>query len=313
MSMDPTLASAIRKGLLAASKWLPAWLFYDAAGSELFERITELPTYYPTRVEQGMLQDNVADILEAAGPMRVLAELGSGSSLKTRILLAKLREAGRPIRYVPIDVSQSALAQSQAALAQAFPGLEVLPLAGSYEEALPRLGSQPSPRLVLFLGSSLGNFHFHEARDLLARIRGHLAKGDSLLLGLDLAKDPGILLPAYDDPEGITARFNLNLLERLNREAGADFRPEAFRHRALWNPRLLRIEMHLESLFQQTVSLGAMGLKVSFSPGERVHTENSYKYHPPLIEGLFRSSGWELCRQWRDLRDWFSLSLARVP
>ena len=313
MTPDPEVAGAVRAGLLARAKWLPAWLFYDAAGSELFERITELPEYYPTRTERTLLADHAPEILGAAGPLRALVELGSGSATKTRILLAELLKRDRPFHYVPIDVSASALARSQADLAAAFPGLAVAPLAGSYEAALPRLGAHPGPRLVLFLGSSLGNFHLQEAGALLARIREHLSAGDTLLLGLDLAKDPGVLLPAYDDGAGVTARFNLNLLARLNRELGADFDLAGFRHRALWNPRHQRVELHLESLAEQRVTLSALDLEVRFRRGERVHTENSYKYRQRRIEGLLRAAGWEFRRQWRDPRDWFTLCLASVP
>ena len=313
MTPDPGLAKAVRKGLLARTKWLPAWLFYDAAGSELFERITALPEYYPTRTEATLLATHAQEILGAAGPLGALVELGSGSATKTRILLANLLKQNRPFQYVPVDVSTSALARSQADLGRVFPGLPVSPLAGSYEAALPRLAGHPGPRMVLFLGSSLGNFHHQEARALLARIRSHLSAGDTLLLGLDLAKDPDVLIPAYDDRAGVTAQFNLNLLARLNREVGADFDLARFRHRALWNPRRQRVEMHLESLAAQTVSLPALGLEVAFAPGERVHTESSYKYQTPGIEGLLRTSGWDLIQQWRDWKGWFSLCLARVP
>ena len=313
MTPDPLLAQAVRDGLLSGSKWLAPWIFYDEAGSDLFERITQLPEYYPTRTEQGLLRDHLEEILGAAGPVQALVELGSGSSLKTRILLDGLRPAAQPRRYCPIDVSRSALDRSRASLAEAFPGLEVLPLAGSYEEALPHLRAQPGPRMVLFLGSSLGNFHWHQARALLARLRAHLSAGDTLLLGLDLEKDPAVLLPAYDDRDGVTARFNLNLLRRLNRELGADFDLDRFRHRALWNPRRRRIEMHLESLIPQQVTLPAAGIRVTFEAGERLHTECSYKYRGPAIRNLCRSSGWSFCRQWRDPRDWFALTLARVP
>jgi dimethylhistidine N-methyltransferase len=313
MNLDLTFQTAVRTGLLASPKWLPPWLFYDAAGSELFERITGLPEYYPTRLEREVLQDHADEILGTAGPLTLLAELGSGSSRKTRILLERLMKTGLPFQYLPIDVSAWALAQARARLAAEWPGLGVLPMAGSYEEVLPRLAAHPGPRMVLFLGSSLGNFHLHEAHALLTRIRRHLSAGDTLLLGLDLAKDPGILLPAYDDREGVTARFNLNLLARLNREAGANFDLNGFLHRAIWNPLFHRVEMHLESMANQTVSLPALDLEVNFQPGERLHTESSYKYHLPLIKRLFQASGWEPCRQWRDPGDWFSISLARVP
>ena len=313
MTPDPLLVRAVHEGLRSKAKWLPAWLFYDEAGSDLFERITQLPEYYPTRTEQALLQEHREEILRSAGPLQALVELGSGSSLKTRILLEGLHHARQACSYCPIDVSRSALVHSQAALAEAFPGLEVLPMVGSYEEALPRLRELPRPRMALFLGSSLGNFHWQEARALLARLRAHLSEGDTLLLGLDLVKDPAVLLPAYDDREGVTARFNLNLLARLNRELDADFDLAAFTHRALWNPRRHRVEMHLESLAHQKVTLGAVGIQVTFTPGERLHTESSYKYRGPSIRNLFRTSGWAFCRQWRDDRDWFALSLARVP
>ncbi|HJU84594.1 MAG TPA: L-histidine N(alpha)-methyltransferase [Holophagaceae bacterium] len=308
------LAETVRQGLSATPKRLPPWLFYDAEGSRLFEAITELPEYYPTRTERDILQAHAAEVIMAAadgadGDLS-LVELGAGTATKTRLLIeALLARQGRAV-YAPIDVSVSALGIAQAELEARYPSLEVRPLAMTYEEGFLRLPGIPGRRLVLFLGSSVGNFDPPAAAAFLDRLRASLAPGDALLLGTDLAKDPAVLVPAYDDAQGVTAAFNLNLLARLNRELEADFDLAAFRHLALWNEAASRIEMHLVSTRAQRALLRALDLEFAFGAGERLHTENSYKFTPAMTAEVLR--GYHLERSWTDGRAWFALHLARV-
>lgn len=307
----PALMDEVRSGLLSKPKRLPPTLFYDAAGSALFERITELPEYYPTRTERSILERHSDDMLQHAGAGLELVELGSGSSTKTHLLLQALLHRQPQGIYAPIDVSASALDQAKAALAATFPQLEVRPIHADYLEGLATVARDGTRHLVLFLGSTIGNFDPGDATAFLRSVREALRPGDALLIGMDLAKAPSILLPAYDDGLGITARFNLNVLARLNREWGADFRLETFRHVALWNELESRIEMHLESQAPQTVPLDALGLEISLEAGERIHTENSYKFRPGRGEAILQDAGWRLERTWTDDQCWFALHLAR--
>ncbi|MDE3245977.1 MAG: L-histidine N(alpha)-methyltransferase, partial [Acidobacteriota bacterium] len=249
--------------------------------------------------------------LRAAGPEIELLELGSGSSAKTHLLLRTLLQRQEHARYAPIDVSLSALQQARAALADIFPKLEVRPIHGDYLEGLASLERSGARRLVLFLGSTIGNFDPAHATDFLRAVRQPLQPGDALLIGMDQAKAPTVLIPAYDDAAGVTAEFNLNVLARLNREAGADFRLAGFRHVALWNDAESRIEMHLESQARQSVRIPALDLDLDFHRGERIHTENSYKYGPGAGEAILRDAGWTLERTWTDEQNWFALHLAR--
>lgn len=310
-AVDSALAEAVREGLGGTPKTLPPWLFYDAEGSRLFEAITELPEYYPTRTERAILEAHAGRIVEAAGHPRHLVELGSGSARKTALLL----EAGLAFRpdlvFHPIDVSEAALQDARQQLAASLPGLRVAPVCGHYLPALERLASLEGPRLVLFMGSTLGNFTPEEAVAFLAGLRGRLRPGDRFLLGLDLEKDPSVLVPAYDDAAGVTAAFNLNLLARLNRELGAGFDPGTFRHVAEWNVAEHRIEMHLESLRAQAVDVPALGLRIPFEAGERIHTENSYKHPPSTVTRLLAEGGFEEEAAWQDPKGWFTLRLAR--
>ncbi len=305
------LMDEVRAGLLSSPKRLPPTLFYDSVGSALFEQITELPEYYPTRTERGILGHHGEDMLRAAGPELELLELGSGSSAKTHLLLRALLKRQELASYAPVDVSLSALEKAKATLAEVFPELEVRPIHGDYLEGLASLERSEARRLVLFLGSTIGNFDPAHATDFLRAVRERLQPGDALLIGMDLTKAPSVLLPAYDDAAGVTAKFNLNVLARLNREAGADFKLEGFRHVALWNDAESRIEMHLESLARQSVHVSALGLELSLERGERIHTENSYKYRPGTGEAILRDAGWTLERTWTDQQNWFALHLAR--
>lgn len=310
--IDATLLEEVHAGLMASPRRLPPALFYDAKGSALFERITALPEYYPTRTERGILRDHAAEMLRWAGADLELVELGSGSSSKTHLLIqALLMRQGRGI-YAPIDVSRAALDCANAALTEAFVDLEVHPICASYLDGLRNLPRRGPRRLLLFLGSTIGNFEPTEATSFLQAVRHTLRSDDALLIGMDQAKDASVLVPAYDDAEAVTAAFNLNVLARLNREWGATFELDHFRHLALWNERESRIEMHLESLRQQSVFIAALDLNITVEMGERIHTENSYKFRPGAGEGILQDAGWTLERTWMDERKWFAVHLARA-
>ncbi len=299
---DEVLRAALA-GLSAPQKWLPSWLFYDARGSELFEEITRLPEYYPTRTEAAILESAARDIAAETPPGCVLVEFGSGSSRKTEILLGALPGVAA---YAPIDVSQSALDDALARLALRFPALSVIPTVGDFAAplALPaRLAKRP--RLGFFPGSTIGNFAPAEARGLLGDMAATLGRRGRLIIGVDLRKDLSILLPAYNDAAGVTAAFNANILARLNREAGADFNLDGFAHSAIYNAAEGRIEMHLVSLAPQRVALS--GQSFDFAAGESIHTENSYKYSIPQFEDLARRAGWVPHRVWTDRGRMFSL------
>jgi dimethylhistidine N-methyltransferase len=303
--------AAAADGLLRADKRLPAWLLYDARGSALFEEITDLPEYYPTRTERAILAAHAAEMVEAAGLPVAVAELGAGTASKTRLLLAALLERQARAAYVPIDVSPSALAIAEAELAR-FRGLSVHPMVGRYPEDLGVLDAIPGRRLLLFLGSNLGNYDPEPAGALLAAVRAHLRPGDAFLIGTDLRKAGRILIPAYDDAAGVTARFNKNVLARLNREAGADFDLSAFRHLVRWNSRASRVELYLQSRRDQQVRLGALDEVARFAAGERIHTESSYKFTRASLRALFRAAGFRWERSWEDANRWFAVHLLRV-
>lgn len=323
---DPAVIEAARR-LQQTPRSLPAWLFYDAAGSTLFECITELPEYYLTRTEQALLQTRAAEILTLAfaGPDRgryprawperapVIAELGAGSARKTEALLQEaLQQLDPAPAYLPGDVSGTALRAAGERLAAACPALRVAPVCGPHEALFAALARLPQRKLVLFIGSSIGNYEPQEAEALLRGLHAALQPGDALLLGTDLCKPLDVLLPAYDDPGGVTARFNLNMLARLNREAGARFELTRFRHVALWNEAASRIEMHLESLCAQQVPVAALGTALRFREGERIHTENSHKYTEAAAERLLGAAGFRREHSWQDAQGWFGLHLARA-
>jgi len=305
-------ASAVREGLNASPKRLPSWLFYDEAGSALFEQITELPEYYLTRTERAIFESYAGEILQAAGPLLTLVELGAGTASKTSVLIEELLQRQARVLFYPIDVSASAMQQAVAQLGRQFPQLRVNPIVADYTggvEALQRISGR---KLVLYIGSSIGNFEPDESVRMLRRIRRSLRAGDAMLLGTDFAKSPKILVPAYDDPQGVTAAFNKNILARLNRELDADFGLDAFRHVALWNKRCSRMEMYLESTVEQQVFLSLLDMDVAFGGGERIHTENSYKYTMEMVETILRESGFRLEQSWQDRQKWFGVHLARV-
>lgn len=312
VATDPELSRAVRQGLGARPKRLPAHLFYDREGSQLFEAITELPEYYLTRAELALFQAHGPAISEAAGPVSAIVELGSGSAKKTQVLLEALLRGSPGAAFVAVDVSAAAVEMTRDTLRARFPRLEVVPIHGEFHRALEQVQERPGRKLVLFIGSSVGNFDAAEAVELLAGWRASMRPGDALLLGTDLRKDPALLVPAYDDAQGVTARFNKNLLARINRELGGHFDLQAFRHVALWNPEASRIEMHLESERAQEVSIDALGMRVRFEPGERIHTENSYKYTAQMVEEILGGAGFHRERSWTDDRGLFAEHLARV-
>lgn len=308
-------AADVRRGLSAPGKFLQPKYFYDSLGSRLFDAICHVPEYYLTGAEADIFARHAAEIVERArdGARRVtLFELGSGSAAKTRRLIDALLAVQKRLLYVPVDISTAALEESASALLGDYEGLSVTAYAADYDTALPRLKDnfeEDARALVLFLGSNVGNFDRGEARDFLRRVRASLRAGDRLLLGADLKKDAATLEAAYDDPLGVTAAFNLNLLARINRELGADFSLRDFRHAALYDEREGRVEMHLESTRAQTVRIDALDLDIDFRAGERIHTENSYKYSLDELTALAADTGFAREQTWLDPAGRFSSSL----
>ncbi|MET8163662.1 L-histidine N(alpha)-methyltransferase [Streptomyces sp. NPDC005329] len=302
---DAALRADVQRGLTDTPKTLPPKWFYDAHGSELFERITELPEYYPTRAEREILVDRAGEIA-AAARARTLVELGSGSSEKTRYLIDALTDLDT---YVPVDVSESALTQAGQALIAERPGLNVHALIADFTAVL-ALPDTPGPRLVAFLGGTIGNLLPAERREFLASVRALLAPGDALLLGTDLVKDEGVLVRAYDDAAGVTAAFNKNVLAVVNRELGADFDPGAFEHVALWDAGNEWIEMRLRSRTAQTVKVPALDLAVDFAAGEELRTEVSAKFREEGVRTELAAAGLELTHWWTDAAGRFALSLS---
>lgn len=302
------------RGLGARPKTLPPKYFYDAQGSRLFERITALPEYYLTRTEQLILADCTRDLARRMGPAD-LVELGSGSARKTRAVIDALLEeapAKSPLLYVPIDVSEAALEESASALVAAYPRLAVSGLVATYEAGLAALPPRLAPRrLMLFLGSTIGNLDDDESAAFFAAVSAALAPGDALLLGFDLVKTPGIIEAAYNDAQGVTAAFNLNMLRHLNRRFDGDFDLARFRHHAFFNAEASRIEMHLVSAGAQTVRLRKLGLAARFEPGETIRTEISRKFRAAAMAKAVARHGFALERRWSDSQEWFALALFR--
>jgi len=306
------MSLAVREGLSATPKRLPCWLLYDEVGSELFEQITELPEYYLTRTERSILEMYAGEILQQAGPSLTLVELGAGTATKTCILIEELLQRQSRTLFYPIDVSPSALDTAMRQLGRQFPSLRVNPIVADYTSGVPALSRISGRKLVLYIGSSIGNFEPPDAIRMLRRVRQTLRAGDALLLGADFAKSSKILLPAYNDSQNVTASFSKNILARLNRELEADFDLERFRHVALWNRQDSRMEIYLESTSAQSVFVPALDMDLSFEAGERIHTENSYKYSEAMIESILRQSGFTLEGTWCDRKKWFGVHLARV-
>ena len=296
-------------GLTASRKTLPPKLFYDEEGARLFERICTLDEYYLTRTELSILRQSVGEIAELVGPRAALVEYGSGAGVKIRLLLDAL---SHPAAYVPIDISHEQLARVSSELAGSYPGVAIRPLCADYTLPLsvPHL-PEHDRRLAFFPGSTIGNFHPAEAAAFLRRIRRTVGPGGMLLLGVDRRKDAATLNAAYDDREGVTAAFNLNVLRRINRELNADFDPSRFRHRAFFNETAGRVEMHLQATVAHDVEVG--GTRISFARGETIWTESSYKYDRDQLATMAAAAGFEIDRLWTDAGDrfWVALLIAR--
>ena len=302
----------VYRGLTASPKTLSPWLFYDREGSLLFEQITALPEYYVTRTERSIFFTQADSILARAsdGERLAVIELGAGTASKTGLLLAACVRRQGDLDYYPIDVSESALAEAKSHLERELTGVRVHPRIADYTDGLGRIEADGARRLVLYIGSSIGNFEQEDAAALLRAVREQLRPGDRLLLGADQVKERKLLEAAYDDAAGVTAAFNKNVLARINRELGADFDLEAFVHRARWNAAQSRMEMHLESTRAQRVSIASLELELSFAAGETIHTENSYKFTDRMILELLTSAGFALLEQWKDAQGWFGVYLA---
>lgn len=301
---DPGVLAEVLEGLSQPQKTLSPKFFYDARGSELFEQITRLEEYYPTRTEVGILKEHGPALGRAIGRDAVIVEFGAGNLEKIRLLLDVLEE---PQGFIPIDISGDHLAEAAADLAKDYPALRIEPVAGDYTKplALPEWAmADGAKRVGFFPGSTIGNFHPEEAEDFLRTAKAILG-GGAMVLGVDLDKDPAVLNLAYDDPAGVTAAFNLNMLSNLNGLVGADFDLASWQHRAFYDTEKRRIEMHLVSLATQTVSIG--GRSIAFAEGETIHSECSYKYKPDGIRRLAAAAGWSLRHTFFDERRWFSL------
>ncbi|MBT9332144.1 L-histidine N(alpha)-methyltransferase [Acidipila sp. 4G-K13] len=305
------IGSEVWRGLTSFPKSLSPWLFYDEEGSRLFEAITELPEYYPTRTERGIFARYADEMIAACGMQDLtLVELGAGTATKTGLLLeAAVRRQGSLV-YHPIDVSESALGEATRRIEAEIPGVSVCPRVADYTQGLGSLDASSGQLLILYIGSSIGNFEPQEAVRLLRGVRRQIAPGDRLLLGVDMVKDRGTLCRAYDDAAGVTAAFNMNVLTRINCELGASFRTKLFRHRARWNEQYSRMEMHLESLLAQTVAIPALDLEIRFARGESIHTENSYKFTDASVTALLEQGGFHVSRSWTDEAGWFGVYMA---
>ena len=304
-------AEDVRAGLSAIRKSTPPVWFYDDLGGALFEAICRLPEYYLTRAETEILMRSAPDIAAAAGEIGQIVELGSGSARKTRLLLDAV--ASRPVEYLPVDIDASMLQKSGRDLIADYPNLTVTATAADFGRPSRALRDVLRPRtLVLFLGSTIGNLDRNDAAVLLRDLRSVLQPGDSFLIGVDLKKDRTVLEAAYDDALGVTAAFNLNLLQRINRELGGHFDLRNFAHRAFYDEEAGRIEMHLVSLREQTVRIDVLALEVAFAEGETIHTENSWKYDLGDLEALASASGFRLVRHWTDAAGLFADVLLTV-
>lgn len=307
MTSDPTFRADVLAGLAAPVPAVPARWLYDRRGSELFEEITKLPEYYPTRTETALLERTSSEIAARLGTGEAVVEFGSGSSTKTPILL----RAVRPAAYVPIDISGDFLRDSARELQAEFPDLPIHPVEADFTRPL-KLPAEIAAlaKLGFFPGSTIGNFVARSAVDFLRAMKETLGEGSRLLIGMDRIKDVDVLVRAYDDAAGVTAAFNLNLLHRINAELDGDIPIEAFRHRALWNDALSRIEMHLEAL--RDVAFTVAGTPFSFEAGATIHTENSHKYGYRDSRLMLRAAGWGVIGEWTDPDEWFSILLAEA-
>src|ERR1700733_13031021 len=308
------LIDEVWNGLLKRPRSLVPWMLYDSEGSRLFECITTLPEYYPTRTERNILASYAEAIITATGsdysrPLRLL-ELGAGTASKTGILLGAATRLRSDVIYFPVDVSPEAREAACDSIGCLLPDVQLQPLVANYVTHPPKLERFHGTTLAMYIGSSIGNFSPEEARAILRNLRSQLRAGDALLLGTDMVKDEATLVRAYDDRDGVTAEFNLNILHRLNRELGADFDTSCFRHRARWNRAESRIEMHLESTRDQYVDIPAAQLNLEFAAFETIHTENSYKFTPSTLSALLDDAGFSIDQSWTDPLEWYTLTLA---
>ncbi|KTT69363.1 L-histidine N(alpha)-methyltransferase [Sphingomonas endophytica] len=304
---DPQFRADVLAGLERRPRAIPARWFYDHRGSQLFEQITDLPEYYPTRTETALLHELCPELCALVGEGRAVVEFGSGSSTKTPVLLRCVA----PSAYVPIDISGEFLRQSASDLSQAFPGLPVMPFEGDFTRPLNLPAAiAETPKLGFFPGSTIGNLIPHAAIDLLRAMRASLGLGAMLLIGMDRIKDPAVLVPAYDDAQGVTAAFNRNLLERINRELDGTIPVDAFVHKAVWNDDRARIEMHLAAT--RDVAFTVDGRDFAIAAGETIHTENSHKYGARDARILLRAGGWTPVKEWTDAEGRFAVILAEA-
>jgi dimethylhistidine N-methyltransferase len=304
---DPAFRADVLAGLAAPVPAIPARWFYDHRGSELFEEITRLPEYYPTRTEAALLERYAGEIAAKVGAGEAVIEFGSGSSAKTPILL----RAVRPSAYVPVDISGDFLRESAAGLQREFPDLPIHPVEADFTRQFELPAEvRDAAKLGFFPGSTIGNFVARSAVDLLRAMKETLGEGSRLVIGMDRIKDVDTLIRAYDDQAGVTAAFNLNLLHRINAELDGDIPVDGFRHRAVWNDALSRIEMHLEAV--RDVAFTVCGQRFAFRAGETIHTENSHKYGHRDSRILLRAAGWGVVAEWTDEREWFSILLAEA-
>ncbi|HZF72364.1 MAG TPA: L-histidine N(alpha)-methyltransferase [Gemmatimonadaceae bacterium] len=303
------MVADVRQGLLRSPKQLSPKYFYDERGSELFEQITELPEYYLNRAERLLLERCIGEIVRSVRPCS-LVELGAGSATKTRIILDEMRTNGCAECYVPVDVSKDFLEATAIQLRTDYPDVEIVPVVSDITEpfVIPEIAS---PTLVAFLGSTIGNFPREQAVSLLSHIAGEMGSTDRFLLGADLIKDPAVIDRAYNDSRGVTAAFNLNVLERLNRELGADFPIAEFKHRAFYSREQHRVEMHLVAQTAHTVNIPRIG-EISFEQGESIRTELSYKYDRSILEDILCASGLTIEKWMPATDDSFALALARA-
>ncbi|MGV1014667.1 MAG: L-histidine N(alpha)-methyltransferase [Methyloceanibacter sp.] len=307
-SVCDDFAEAVLAGLGRRPRSIPCRFFYDAVGAELFEQITKLAEYYPTRTETALLETHGAEIAQSVGAARILVEFGSGSSRKTSLLLGALEDVAA---YIPIDIAAESLQAAASWLSARHEGLRIVPLIADFTETrtLPKL-TEHQAKLGFFSGSTIGNLSHDEARAFLAGAARLLGPGSAFLIGVDLKKDASILIPAYDDKAGVTATFNLNLLARVNRELGGDFDLSRFAHEAVYNARAGRIEIYIVSLTDQSVRVE--GRAFAFAKGERIHTENSHKYTVAEFQALALSAGWRPMKAWTDPANLFSLHLLQL-
>lgn len=309
-TQNGTFAHEVQAGLTADPKSLPCRFFYDRKGSLLYEAICEQPEYYLTRAEAEILRDRAGEITSRLPRKITLVELGSGSAVKTRALIEEQLKRQTKLRFIPIDISPTILEESSLGLVQEYVNLEIRGIIGEYDGALRHLkAEEDNPKLLLWLGSSIGNLERCDAADFLRWVAETMLSDDRLLVGIDLRKERAVLECAYDDSRGVTARFNKNILTRINRELGGRFDVGSFRHKAVYQEQLGRIEMYLVSERAQRVSIDRLGLKISFDADEAMHTENCYKYSVDEIDSLAESAGLILDHRWFDSKRRFSVNL----